>query len=237
MYYAALNDDVDNGNSVAGSGDDSSDNRDDADLDKCTNSQHLVLSSASLDLELPQTLAAHPDEILATNESGSCGLTAQTRCHDQQSHDKHLVFATGDEGVKMSLDDCPTSVSSRTVKTINRPVQLIPEDEIARNKLSLEDIRAIDKFHNYTEGQPNEVIYVKNLPNKITEEDLIALFGAFQSEGKPRIVFKLLSGRMKGQAFITFPDTATATRAVQVVNGYKLQGRPVILSFGKKHGC
>lgn len=60
-------------------------------------------------------------------------------------------------------------------------------------------------WYNHLVSFYSQVVYVKNLPNKTTEEDLIALFGSFQSRGQPRIVFKLLSGRMKGQAFITFP--------------------------------
>lgn len=46
---------------------------------------------------------------------------------------------------------------------------------------------------------------MKNLPTSTTEEDLVALFGQFHSEGQPKPVFRLMSGRMKGQAFITFP--------------------------------
>uniref|UniRef100_A0A0B6Z760 RRM domain-containing protein n=1 Tax=Arion vulgaris TaxID=1028688 RepID=A0A0B6Z760_9EUPU len=128
-----------------------------------------------------------------------------------------------------------TDVCTTAVKTINtQQIQFISMKDIARNRLSLESIRSMDKFQNYTEGEPNNVVYVKNLPTKTTEEGLVALFGSFQSEGKPQIVFKLLTGRMRGQAFITFPDETTATKAVKLVNGYVFQGRPMILSFGKK---
>lgn len=36
-------------------------------------------------------------------------------------------------------------------------------------------------------------------------KDLVSLFARFQKEDSPPIQFRLLSGRMRGQAFITFP--------------------------------
>jgi hypothetical protein len=48
------------------------------------------------------------------------------------------------------------------------------------------------------------VLFVKNLSPKVTEQDLASLFIQFQDDDSDRIVFKLLNGRMKGQAFVTF---------------------------------
>ncbi|XP_059149602.1 RNA-binding protein 41-like [Physella acuta] len=123
---------------------------------------------------------------------------------------------------------------TQTCKEIKTPVTFLTQVEIENNRLSLDEIKALDKFQNYSRGEPNRVVYVKNLPNKVKEEDLIALFGRFQSENKPRIIFKLLAGKMKGQAFITFPDEETAEKAIELVNGYKLHEKPVILTFGRK---
>jgi RNA recognition motif-containing protein len=51
-----------------------------------------------------------------------------------------------------------------------------------------------------------QVLFVKNLANKVTEVDLISLFGRFQKDNHgSQIVYRLLTGRMKGQAFVTFP--------------------------------
>ncbi|GFS17132.1 RNA-binding protein 41-like [Elysia marginata] len=57
---------------------------------------------------------------------------------------------------------------------------------------------------------------------------------ALQHDGRPRISIKLLSGRMKGQAFVTLPDEAAASEALNLVNGYLLHDSPVIVSYGKK---
>lgn len=52
---------------------------------------------------------------------------------------------------------------------------------------------------------PQQVLYVKNLGPRVTMKDLVSLFARFQQEDSRPIQFRLLSGRMRGQAFITFP--------------------------------
>lgn len=50
-----------------------------------------------------------------------------------------------------------------------------------------------------------QVLYLKNLGPRVTMKDLVSLFARFQKEDSLPIQFRLLSGRMRGQAFITFP--------------------------------
>lgn len=50
-----------------------------------------------------------------------------------------------------------------------------------------------------------QVLYLKNLCPRVTVRELVSLFARFQEEDSPLIQFRLLSGRMRGQAFITFP--------------------------------
>ena len=49
-----------------------------------------------------------------------------------------------------------------------------------------------------------QTLYLKNLGNKVTERDLASLFIRYQTPEAPRIIFKLMKGRMRGQAFVTF---------------------------------
>ncbi|GFR64223.1 RNA-binding protein 41, partial [Elysia marginata] len=85
-------------------------------------------------------------------------------------------------------------------------IEVLSKNDIAKNKMSLEEIKKMPKFENYTPGNPNRVLYVKNLPSSTTDTDLMSLFGCLQQhDGQPRISIKLLSGRMKGQAFVTLP--------------------------------
>lgn len=51
----------------------------------------------------------------------------------------------------------------------------------------------------------SQVLYLKNLGPRVAVKDLVSLFARFQKEDSPPIQFRLLSGRMRGQAFITFP--------------------------------
>ncbi len=45
---------------------------------------------------------------------------------------------------------------------------------------------------------------MKNLSNRVTEADLVSLFGRFQKDDGVKIIYRLMSGRMRGQAFVTF---------------------------------
>lgn len=49
-----------------------------------------------------------------------------------------------------------------------------------------------------------QVLYLKNLSSSVTEADLISLFGRYEQLNGDKIVYRLLSGRMHGQAFVTF---------------------------------
>ncbi|NWS50860.1 RBM41 protein, partial [Probosciger aterrimus] len=119
---------------------------------------------------------------------------------------------------------------------IRDPVEFVPEEEICKNRLSEEELRSIPRFSSYHPGDPSKVLYLKNLGPRVTMKDLVSLFARFQKEDSPPIQFRLLSGRMRGQAFITFPDVQSAQDAMHLVNGYKLQGKPLVIEFGKSKG-
>lgn len=51
-----------------------------------------------------------------------------------------------------------------------------------------------------------QVLYLKNLSPRVTERDLVSLFARFQEKKGPPIQFRMMTGRMRGQAFITFPS-------------------------------
>ncbi|XP_044521377.1 RNA-binding protein 41-like isoform X1 [Gracilinanus agilis] len=118
-------------------------------------------------------------------------------------------------------------------KKFTEVVEFIPEEEIARNRLSQEDIRKIPMFASYSPGEPNKVLYLKNLSPRVTEKELVSLFARFQEDKGTPIQFRVLTGRMKGQAFITFPSTEIAQQALLLVNGYNLLGKTLVIEFGK----
>jgi len=74
------------------------------------------------------------------------------------------------------------------------------------------------------------VLYLKNLHKKTTEEDLVSLFIRYQQVGEDKIKFKLF----RGQAFVTFSNIEKAKSALELVNGYKLKGKPIVIMYGQQ---
>ncbi|KAI0234344.1 RNA-binding protein 41 [Lamellibrachia satsuma] len=125
----------------------------------------------------------------------------------------------------------PQVVSSESSQ---KKIVSIPVEEIEKARLNPEEIKAMPKFSNYEPGEPSKTLYIKNLSARVGESDLLSLFLRFQKPSKPKIVFKLMTGRMKGQAFVTFQDPETAADALGLTHGYQLKGRPVVVQFGRK---
>lgn len=165
-------------------------------------------------------------------------------------------------------------------KVITGKVESILESDIEAGRKSAEEI--LKQFPNYAVGTPSkvcyyllllfyiffqyafflklifylQVLYVKNLDNSITAQDLVSVFIRFQEEGKDKINFKIMDGKMKGQAFITFHgiyfthsyslfpyfiykltrllDQETATKALNLVHGYVFKNKPMIIQYGKQ---
>lgn len=115
--------------------------------------------------------------------------------------------------------------------------KMLMESDILSNRMSEEEILKDEKFQNYKPGDPSNTIYIKNLSNKVTEEDLELIYGfVFESdeETKQQLQIKLMKkGRMRGQAFITFPSVRQASQAMSITHGYMLYGQPMIVAFGK----
>jgi len=114
---------------------------------------------------------------------------------------------------------------------ITGKVEWIKEEEFEKGKLSKEEV--LKQFPNYSAGSPFKTLCVKNLDKDVSAPDLVSIFARFQEEGKDKIGFKLMDGRMKGQAFITFHDEATATKALELVHGFVFKGKSMIVQYGR----
>lgn len=111
-------------------------------------------------------------------------------------------------------------------------VEEVTEEEIQQNRETEEGIRSIPRFHNYQPGKPSKVLCVKNLSARASVAQLVALFSRFDCDITQPVVYRLLTGRLKGHAFITLSDTETSQRALEMVNGYRLLGKPLVIEFG-----
>mmetsp|Transcript_34120 Transcript_34120/g.88055 ORF Transcript_34120/g.88055 Transcript_34120/m.88055 type:complete len:484 (+) Transcript_34120:102-1553(+) len=107
----------------------------------------------------------------------------------------------------------------------------LPPDEIASNA----------KFTSkYKQGDPSCVLYVRNLSKAVDEEDLLALFGrhyASAEEASKKLKIKhMKEGRMRGQAFITYPTVEEARVSLLDAHALVYKEKPLIVMFGKGEG-
>ncbi|OVA03907.1 RNA recognition motif domain [Macleaya cordata] len=111
-----------------------------------------------------------------------------------------------------------------------------PED-IKSGKLPPEEILSLPMFKNYSAGNPATVLYIKNLAKDVVVDDFCFIFGSVfgsAEAAKSGLNVKLMQeGRMRGQAFVTFPSVDLAHHALNLVNGYVFKGKPMIIQFGR----
>ncbi|KAJ4871201.1 U11/U12 small nuclear ribonucleoprotein 65 kDa protein [Raphanus sativus] len=81
------------------------------------------------------------------------------------------------------------------------------------------------------------VVY-QNLAKDVITDDFYYIFGSqFGSieAAKSSLGVRLMQeGRMRGQAFLTFPSVEVAHRALNLVNGFVFKGKPMIIQFGQE---
>ncbi|CAL9088184.1 unnamed protein product [Musa acuminata var. zebrina] len=121
-------------------------------------------------------------------------------------------------------------------QVLEQKVFALPQ-EIESGKLPPEEILSLPMFKNYSPGNPANVLYIKNLSKDVVVDDFYYIFGSlFESiEGaRAGLNIKLMQeGRMRGQAFVTFPSVDLAQNALNLVNGYMFKGKPIIIQFGR----
>ncbi|KAM3220392.1 U11/U12 small nuclear ribonucleoprotein 65 kDa protein [Capsicum annuum] len=110
-------------------------------------------------------------------------------------------------------------------------------EELKSGRLPPEEILSLPMFKNYSAGNPSQILYLKNLAKEVIVDDIYFIFGSlFGSidEAKSSLAVKLMQeGRMRGQAFVTFPSVELAQNALNLVNGYVFKGKPIVIQFGR----
>lgn len=85
---------------------------------------------------------------------------------------------------------------------------------------------------------PNQTLYVNNLNDKITKDELRrALYSVFSQYGAILDVVALKTEKMRGQAFIVFRDIASASTALRAMQKFNFYGKEMHVEYalGKSH--
>jgi len=83
-------------------------------------------------------------------------------------------------------------------------------------------------------SQPNATLYINNLNDKITKDDLkLQLYALFTTYGKILEIVASKSPRMRGQAFLVFSDLSGATSAMRACDGMIFYDKPMHIAYAK----
>jgi len=81
---------------------------------------------------------------------------------------------------------------------------------------------------------PRETIYVNNLNEKVSKDELKkSLYAVFTQFGPVLDVVALKTHKMRGQAFVVFRDLSAATQAVQQMQGFPFYDKPMRITYSK----
>lgn len=72
-------------------------------------------------------------------------------------------------------------------------------------------------------------LYVKNLPFRMTEQELATLFSTKGSVASVRIIVDRLTRRSKGFGFVEMQTDAEAEKVMADLNGFNIGGRPIAI--------
>lgn len=116
--------------------------------------------------------------------------------------------------------------------------EFITLEQLEKGRMKLSELKELPVFKNYDKGEPSPKLYLKNLSKKLQESDLKYIFGRYinwnsQEELKSFDIKLMKEGRMKGQAFITFPNEKLADKALNETIGYLFDDKPMIIQFAR----
>lgn len=77
----------------------------------------------------------------------------------------------------------------------------------------------------------NRILYVRNLPTKITPEQLYEIFGKY---GPIKQIRRGIAPDTKGTAFVAYEDIYDAKNAVDHLNGFNIGGKFLIAVYFQK---
>jgi U11/U12 small nuclear ribonucleoprotein 65 kDa protein len=128
-------------------------------------------------------------------------------------------------------DDRPTETSNELEESKR---EYLSEEEIKKGRMDRDELLRLPVYHSkgYEAGDPSNKLFMRSLPKDITKQQIEVLFGRFfksREEMKEKLEINVLGGRMKGQAFVTFPSVEMASLALEDTLGYIMDGKPILM--------
>lgn len=116
--------------------------------------------------------------------------------------------------------------------------KFITSKELEKNRMKLSELKQLPIYNNYEQGEVNSRLYIKNIAKKTEESDLKYVYGRYidwsnETHRNSFDIRLMKEGRMKGQAFITFPNEEIARRALEETNGYMFDDKPILVQFAR----
>lgn len=195
---------------------------------------------------IPSLLKRKHDDLLASDESELEEEDNNNAAEIQEQKVKQARLSRiAAEKQKIALTASP-AIASNSKPTSNKikinigkltdgkqksTSQLQDKQKLIRDKcLAMPELINLPAFKNYSSGTPSNKLYIKNLSKQVTQQDLFNLYEKFNKDIQVNLMTK---GRLRDQAFVTFPDEKIASLALECTNGYMLFDRPMAVLFGK----
>lgn len=84
------------------------------------------------------------------------------------------------------------------------------------------------------EAKVNQTIYINNLNEKVKQEELKkSLYAMFSQFGTILDVVAMKTLKMKGQAFVVFKESSSATQAMRSMQGFPFHDKPLRIAYAK----
>ncbi len=91
-------------------------------------------------------------------------------------------------------------------------------------------LSSIDSFIWLLVSPKVKKLYVGNLSYTTTDETLKEAFAQVGAVSSASVIMDKMSGRSRGFGFVEMENDADATKAVEVMNGKEVDGRPIVVN-------
>lgn len=192
-----------------------------------------ILSTATL--PKVKKVAVNPEKVFETvvplHEPKKIALVVNQDALSKPTKEPEIVGELG----KFQKEVQPTPEEEAPGKTDEPP---ITRKELLQNRLNYSDMKVLPVYKNYHPGQPSMRLYIKNLAKSVTDLDVKRIYKHYvdslsEEEQIGFDVRVMQEGKMKGQAFVTFPSVSVAEVALNETNGYILKEKPMVVQFAR----